>query len=71
VTLTVHLLQKPFVSRAPQFHMRGPIREAVSHIYRMLGTLSFNSGTARLTNIREVLQDSTLHGQFVEIGIQE
>lgn len=24
-----------------------------------------------LTNIREVLQDSALHGQLVEIGIQE
>lgn len=37
----------------------------------MLGTLSFDCGAARLTNIREVLQDSALHGQFVEIGIQE
>lgn len=29
--LTVHLLQKPFVCPATQFHMRGPIRVAVGH----------------------------------------
>jgi hypothetical protein len=30
--LTVHLLQKPFVCPAAQFHMRGPIRVAVGHV---------------------------------------
>lgn len=41
VTRTVHLLQKPFVSPAAQFHVRGPIREAVGHIYRVLEDLIF------------------------------
>lgn len=42
VPLTGHLLQKPFVCPAPQLHVRGPIREAVGHIYTELESPELN-----------------------------
>lgn len=72
IARTFYLLENPFVGPARELHIRGAVREAVGHLCIAVRIPPSPCGVPTgLTNIREVFQHRALHGQLVQVGIQE